>query len=172
MHPFYTSRSAIECYQHCPRKRWLGYLYGGRGLAATRANVPLTTGTCIHTGVAFLLRNVMQGLIMDVSQSGIENWVDSAVSIALQEYQKVVSESGIQVKENEDSAFVYAQECAKTEALVRAWAIAELPILVKEYEIYSVEDEIVVPLSVNVLLQARVDAILKSRRAGEFIIIH
>ena len=165
---FYTSRSAIECYKECKRKRWLNYHYGGKGIVQKQGNIPLTTGTCVHEGIGFLLRNVGNGLIDNVDQYYLaeeSNWLDSAVSIALQSYQKVVKESGLDTGE-QDSKFVLAQELARTEALVRAWSIAELPMIHKYYKVYSVEDEIAVPITNEIIFQARVDAILQGRSDG------
>ena len=168
MSQFYTSRSAIETWQQCPRKRWLGYFYQGKGITQVQANVPLTTGTCVHEGIGFLLRNI--GLVelegFDFVQS---HWVNEAVQVALASYQKIVNESGITVGVDENSKFVFAQECARTEALIRAWVIAELPMLMRYYTIYSVEDEIVVPLGKEIMFQARVDAILQDKELGRMV---
>src|ERR1035438_3480770 len=172
---FYTSRSAIETAYTCKRKRWLGYLYQGKGLTQVQANVPLTTGTCVHEGIGFLLRNIQLGIIVQDSKEYFlsldSHWVDDAVKIALQSYTKIVQESGIQVGAREDSEFVYAQEQARTEALIRAWAIAELPMLMKYYNVYSVEDEIVAELGNGIMLQARVDGILQDKETGRFLIL-
>jgi hypothetical protein len=170
----YTSRSAIECYQQCPRKRWLQYFYGGRGIVQKWANVPFTTGTCVHKGIEFLLKSHQQQLIED--PANCESWVDKAVRLSLAEYTKLVGDEGLMPKMGEDSEFVFRMEQAKTEALVRAWAIAEFPTLTKHFEIYSVEDELVIPLpnpflkegNKRILLQARIDAIIKDKQLGDF----
>ena len=134
----YTSRSAIDCSNECRRRRYLRYFYEGRGITQKWGSIPLTTGTCVHTGVGFLLRNVMNGLITDVTPSGIDSWLDSAVSLALQEYTKIVGAEGFTNVAQSDNAWIFAQEQAKTEALVRAWSIAELPLLVQYFDIFSV----------------------------------
>jgi hypothetical protein len=169
MKPFYTSRSAIETKAKCPRKRWLNYHYGGKGITQAQASVPLTTGTCVHEGVGFLMRNASNGLISNADQHYLteeSNWLDSAVSVALQSYKKIVEESGVQTN-GQNTQFVLEQEMARTEALVRAWSIAEFPLIVKDYNIYSVEDEIVMPLSRDILMQVRVDAILQGKDDGK-----
>lgn len=168
---FYTSRSAIETGSigyGCLRRRWLRYLYKGKGITQAQANIPLTTGTCVHDGIEFLMRNVANGCIPSVEQHYLaeeSNWLDSACSIALLSYQKIVDDSGLEIGDQQQE-FVLAQEMARTEALVRAWSIVELPQLVRYFNIYSVEDEIVVPLSEGIMFQARVDAILQERQSG------
>lgn len=164
MDTFFTSRSAIEAYQKCPRYRWLHYLYGGKGITQKWANLPLTSGTCVHAGIEFILRNYQEGLI---DPNDCDRWIDHGVQIALREYSKLVDESQIQVKQNEDAAQLYAIEQAKTESLVRAWGIAEFPILTKHFDVYSVEDELIVPISDNLILQARVDCILKDKNHSQ-----
>jgi hypothetical protein len=143
----------------------LQYHYGGRGIVSKYANVPLTTGGCVHKGVELLLRFIRSGI------EPSEQMIDKAVSVALEEYTKVVGDSGIQVGPDEDSKFVFRQEQAKTEALVRAWSIAEMPHIIAEYDVISVEQELCYPLdnARGILLQARIDAVLKVKQQPMFL---
>ena len=51
----YVDRSRVECYQHCPRERFLRYHQSGVGLEPSRKPLPLAVGGSVHVGLACLL---------------------------------------------------------------------------------------------------------------------
>ena len=162
----YTSCTFIKAQQKCPRSRYLLQLYKGKGIVPTYASIPLTTGTCVHAGIEFLMKSIKNGLIIQPVK--LDNFIDGAVQIATEGYIKIVKESGIKVSIDEDYKFIYNQELARTEALVRAWGIAELPMILKYYTVYSSEQEISVPFGDDITFMAKVDAVLRSKEHGIF----
>ncbi len=161
-----TSRSAIERGQRCNRARFLEHHYDGIGIRPSLRNVPLVTGTAIHKGVEVLTTAAKKKLPEDM-----EGLIDEAVLEAIKAYKEEVGNRGFSgkgVDTDERQEFTLNEQIALTEALVRAWALRELPILVKRFKILEVEreeNEWLIPGSI--VMQGRVDAILKERENGD-----
>lgn len=155
----YISRSAIQEYRHCPRKRFLGYHYHGRGIRPKEASIPLTTGTCTHNGVGFILGQMKNGKPVNAEV------IDEAVRVGLIEYEKVVVK-GLRGKGTDGKykqEFNFKEQCALTEAIIRLWAIYEYPVLNEHYQVLEVEREEAIELVPGLTLESRVDAILKKK---------
>ena len=75
---FYTSRSAIECFQDCPRYRFNQYYLEGKGVVPIQKSVPLVTGSAVHRGVEHMLNRVRIGEPVGV---------DIAVGEAVRQYR-------------------------------------------------------------------------------------
>lgn len=170
----YTSRSAIEDYQKCPRLRYWRQFYNGTGIAPVRKSIPLSTGTCIHAGVEYLFKwaKEMQGKGPDnwfqyIKDLEYETAIENAVTLAKKTYYDLVYEAGFTgpgITNDINQKFTYNEQVALTEALIRAWAMKELPAILKEYEIVGTEKEITIPLpGTDIIFQARVDAELRHR---------
>jgi len=65
---YFTSRSRVEQFQTCARKRFLGSEYEGRGLESSRLSLPLVVGSAIHWGVEVLLKIDQLGIALDDPQ--------------------------------------------------------------------------------------------------------
>lgn len=171
----FTSRSAIEDYQKCPRLRWWRQFYNGKGISPTRKSIPLSTGTCIHAGVEYLFRWAKEfgsKIGYEEGKLHFETAVENAVSAAKKTYYDLVYDAGFTgtgVTNDINQKFTYNEQVALTEALIRAWALKELPLILKEYEIVGTEKEITVNLpGTDIVFQARVDAELKHREDGSY----
>lgn len=173
---FYTSRSSIELYQKCPRARYLHDFLLGTGIVPSGIAVPLATGSCIHAGIEHTLKRVKL-LHADTTIAAYESFIkdeteiDGAVHISLSEYAKLVQDAGFTgkgMKSDRQQDFTYREQLALTEALVRAWCLTELPILLSRFEIVNVEREIENELFEGGILQSRVDAELKDKRNGDY----
>jgi hypothetical protein len=160
----YSSRSATECYLDCPYKRYLRYHYLGYGITPILRNVPLTTGSAVHAGVETILKAIKKGLF---TENGDNSRVtEFAVSKAKLAYKGIVGEAGFKINEGfDDGGYLYNEQLALTEGLVRAYTIVEAPYILREYNVLSVEKDI--PLSIAPLLEldypARADAILQAK---------
>src|ERR1035437_5308000 len=163
MTPFYTSRSAVECYQDCPRYRYNQYFSGGKGLVPVQKSVPLVTGSAVHRGIEHLMCRL---------RIGQEPNVDIAVQEAVRQYVndcEVAGFSGKGVQTDRQQAYTFAEQKALTEGLIRAWAIAEMPRIVERYKVIAVEREIE-PIEIveGVWFQSRVDAEMQELVSGDY----
>lgn len=160
----FTSRSAVESYHDCPRYRFNQYHYNEKGLAPVQKSVPLVTGGAIHRGVEHLLNRVRIGQEPDVQ---------TAVDLAVHQYIQDVGTAGFDskyIKTDKQQWFTFEEQKALTEALIRAWFIAELPMIQKRYTVLAVERDIepieIVP---GVWFQAKVDAEFQDKETGDFV---
>lgn len=161
---FYTSRSAIDQFQRCPRSRYLQYLYPvddtNIGVVPATRSVPLTTGTCVHAGIEQLLKRHILGA--DVAGDPTE--VEAAIVVAQKAYHELVAGTTFEGMGEPEHRFTLNEQMALTEALVRAWVLVEYPQLTARYNVLSAEKELTpVELAPGILLQVRADAILSDK---------
>lgn len=152
---YYTSRSAIECYQHCPRKRYLNYHYGPKelGIVPVRRNVNLQTGIAVHKAVERFLSDSTAKL--DEVVEDIRKWyVDEA-------RKALIDGPGTFTKEQQ--IWTIVEQRALIEAMIRVWYLAEFPRLRENYETVCSEKEMQVDLGNNIVMQSRVDAVFKKK---------
>ena len=139
------------------------YHLNGTGVVAVKKSIPLVTGSHVHKGVERLLKRVMIG--EDPS-------IDHAVGVAVEEYEKEVTDKGFRgkgVQTDRQQEFTFLEQRALVEALVRAWYIAEMPLIVKRYKVLAVEREIEpLPLAPNIEFMAKVDAELQEIETGDY----
>jgi hypothetical protein len=93
--------------------------------------------------------------------------LQTGLNAARESYGKLLAESGFvgeKLQTNRQQEFKVAEQQCLAEALMYVWAYCELPPLIAEYKIISVEEEIEAPLIADHLtLQVRADALLQSR---------
>jgi hypothetical protein len=161
---FLTSRSAVECFQDCSRYRYNQYYLGGKGLVGVQKSVPLVTGGAIHAGVEHLMNRIRIGEIPGV---------DAGVEVAVRKYRNDVEAVGFldkQIKTDRQQLFTYNEQMALTEALIRAWAIVEMPRIIERYKVIHVEREIEpIEMTPGVWLQAKVDAELQDLQTKDYL---
>src|ERR1035437_3466885 len=160
---FYTSRSAVECYQDCPRYRYNQYFLGGKGLVPMQKSVPLVTGSAVHRGIEHLMCRL---------RIGEEPNVDIAVQEAVTQYRNDVELAGFSdklIKTDRQQEFTYHEQMALTEGLVRAWAIGEMPRIIERYKVIAVEREIEpIEITPGIWFKSRVDAEMKELVSGDY----
>ena len=169
----FTSRSATEAYQDCPRLRYNNYHLLGKGVVGVTKSVPLVTGSAVHRGVEHLLNRVR------IAQ---EPDIETAVHLAVEQYVKDVEGvgfSGKNLQTDKQQWFTFNEQKALVEGLVRAWYIVELPRLVERYKVLAVERDIepieltdstlVVNEKARIWFQAKVDAELQERSTGDYV---
>src|ERR1700693_2102913 len=159
----YTSRSEIETYQDCPRYRFNNYHLLGKGVVPVAKSIPLVTGSAVHRGVEHLLNRVRIGQEVDI---------EVAVQLAVEQYRKDCEATGFRgkgVDTDRQQLFTFEEQKALTEALIRAWAIVELPNIVARYKVVAVEREIEpLDLASEVKFMARVDAEFQEVGSGDY----
>jgi hypothetical protein len=136
---YYTSRSAIESRQDCPRKRYLQYHYNQKGIVPANKSIPLTTGSCVHSGVEFMLRQWKE----QPDLLSIPVLIDYAVETATRKYKELLEGRGFSNILEKEQEFTKLEQLSLTEALVRAWGMKEFPLIIKNYRILEIEKELV-----------------------------
>lgn len=155
----YTDRSRIETMQHCERERWLRYHEGPRGLGITSVAkpLPLAVGGAVHAGLAHLLTACSD----PQNQSGADAIEVEAVAAALADFAQYAGR--LELATDEQAAmtlpddpdlrrqmeggktayddYLYHEQAALIEGLVRAYARRRLRPLLEEYEVLEVERE-------------------------------
>ena len=154
---YLTSRSQIECYQTCPRKRFLTYHYKEKGIVPIRRNIALLVGIAVHKGVEAILKGWKDGRID--TEAGI---VLARLWYQEEAVKHLVEGKGLQTREQQ--LWTIAEQRALVEALVRVWVYWELPQLQKVYDLVSTEQEMTVDLGNQITMQSRVDAIFRQKK--------
>ena len=119
-----SSRSRVQTGQRCSRARyWLDEAQG-TGFSPAKVAVPLATGGAVHSGLESLLLGF-----------GVEN----AVEAALEEFRAQCTGRQLDIEVLESQSFVFQEQMALTEALVRLVGTRVLSTLLKRYEVLEVE---------------------------------
>lgn len=144
------SKGGYENRIKCDRKHYYASEYKGVGLEASGADLEMVIGAATHKGPEELLLG-----------SGVEK----AVEAVLAEWD--LREKGFNVENNPVLQTQIEEGRAISEMFVRGWAKYRLPQLLEEYELLSVEEERVTPLSDVVLLYSRADFVMRQKESGK-----
>lgn len=137
---------------------------GGGGFEPIGLSVPLVTGGSVHIGFASLMRQARDGETLSV---------ESAVIAAVADYEKRCANRNFALDMLESQSYVFNEQRALTEALVRAAGLRAVPQLLPTYEVLEVEKmdkaELVSSPESNwsVLWRSIPDALLRHRDSGE-----
>jgi hypothetical protein len=127
-----SSRSRRLNSLRCPRARyWLDEAFG-TGFSPVALAIPLVTGGSVHVGLASVMTDAMTG---EIGEREIEN----AVELARNDYQHQCAGRSFAVEELESQSFVYNEQIALTEALVRLAGMRVVPKILELYEVLEVE---------------------------------
>jgi len=162
-----TDRSRILDYQSCPRRRFLAYHEGNEGLGITsqRKPLPLAVGGAVHEGLAELLRGKSEDdavataladfaayaghLELDLTETtaqiptGEDTGAQLAASLGMSPEDAGLGDLNERVGKarSEFDQFLYAEQVALVEALVRAYSRRRLRPLLEQFEVLEVERE-------------------------------
>lgn len=162
----FADRSRVLTYQSCPRRRYFEYEIKTEGkvggVRPVRLDMNLILGSVFHAGIEALLNDAM-------NTSPRVDSVDNAVDYALNGgedwtgYWPSVKSMGLQLEAEEDASYVYYEQAALAEALIRGYAAFVLPDLLDRFTVVDVEREEVGTFGsgdYNLTFGARVDGIL------------
>lgn len=132
-----TSRSRILNQQRCPRARyWLDEAFadasGQGGFSPAKVAIPLATGSAVHTGLESLMRCAQGGHVTPGE-------LEVAVSLALESFRAECLDRKLDLDALESESFVFQEQMALTEALVRLAGSRVIPRLLELYEVLEVE---------------------------------
>lgn len=144
-------RSRYEAYLDCPRLRYWQYEFKGKGIVPKTMNVPQSTGSMIHAGMAYLAAG---------------HDLEKTVSLIHSQYDALVAENGLAVDTSEDLQLLCGEQKAIAEGLLRAWHRVRKPLFDDQYEVISVEQEQLVALDNDVKLMVRRDCVVRNRKRG------
>src|SRR5690348_4947653 len=131
----YSDRSRSIKYQECPRAFWFSYCQPNKdsqvpGIVPEKLNIDLTQGLTFHEGVNQLLTGAGVDEAVGRALEGYGDWKG---------YWPLVKSRGLFLADNEDASYVYHEQAALAEALIRGYALVMLPALVDRYEIVEAE---------------------------------
>ena len=139
----YSDRSRTLTGQRCPRQRWFEYHQPNGtetpGIVPTRLNMDLLLGLTFHQGVEGILNQVLTGnsfTIIELDEivkgvlEGTEGWPGM---------WPLLKSKGLVLGDKEDAYYVYSEQAALAEALIRAYATVVLPKLLERFEVVEVE---------------------------------
>lgn len=164
----FTDRSRIEAYQRCHRLRFLEYHEQGMGIRSARKPLPLAVGGSVHAGLAVLLRRGQEFLSLGIFKKNIQSIEAEAVEAALEDFAQLQAQLDVGEEANEMARvleettdpelrakaeamlekgrsefdqYLYDEQRALVEAMVRAYARRRLWSLLEQYEVLEVERE-------------------------------
>lgn len=155
MHRF--SRSHDQCYVDCPRKAYLTYYYGGKGIVPAGLDLYQETGSLTH---AILEKVMLYAKEFDAVPS--PNTVTGFVNEAVATYTEAVQERGFDQFSGELELEMQRQ-IALAEGLARVWTIHKLPKLLQDYKVIEVEREHRIPFGKEMEMLSRIDGVLQRR---------
>lgn len=149
---YLCSRTSVEIFQECPRKRWWYSFYNGTGIVAARPAVALSTGVAEHVGVAALLRGAPpKDAITEMRNAYAQSWGD------------------INALGPNDLYHFYEQQ-ALIIALLYAFCKRVLPEMLSRYEVLWVEQWMEHRLSDVVTFRGIPDAVLREKSTGDIYV--
>lgn len=156
-----TSRSAVAAYLTCPRKRYLAYEAENgtdvRGWETRKLALPLATGIYTHEAV--------EGLLLGMTPQ-------EAAAKATTSYRAEAESRGMDVEQGAVEGAVIEEQSAYIEAVTHAFARVRLPFWQREYDLVECEQEDRVPLSDDVTLAVRADAIVRRKADGRMFVVN
>lgn len=203
MRTVYTDRSRIETYQRCPRLRYEEYHRGGLGIQSAHKPLPLAVGGSVHVGLEHLLLGAGEDAAVvealdDFSSHRDALAIDTAEQAAMVAIdpnsfhaQLIATAADLGMSEDDPAivamrdshaqsvrdfdAWLYTEQSALVEGMVRAYARRRLAPLLAEYEVLEVEREGQWVLSEDgphaIWFMSRPDALLRSRQDGNLYLL-
>lgn len=152
-----TDRSRILAKKRCPRLRFWGYEFQGKGLAPVKKALPLVFGSAFHEAAEDFL--TARGV--DAAISRVLAYLDgefAAVSVDMEEPQ---------------TAYNVAEQKAIAEGLVRAWWAFNGERFLDTFEVIEVEQEGRATLSAapELVLMFRPDALVQEKLTGDLYVV-
>jgi CRISPR/Cas system-associated exonuclease Cas4 (RecB family) len=145
----YISKGRIEALK-CPRKYFYSYRYG-KGYDSKKPSLPLAIGIATHRGLEALLKKE------EIFSACDEGWAEATKGWPTNDpFLRAKMEEGL----------------ALSKALTYGWSITRLEKFLATYDIISIEEEVEMPLSSNVMLIARCDVVVRDKLSGTVYVVN
>lgn len=150
-------RSRVTTDWQCPRKRYLGYEYEGKGIATQSTHLELFLGTTLHDGLAAIAHFQRLGVEIDINTI--------AATANAQMVANLLPETGLK----EETDFAYEQ-AALVEGLLRGFYKHVWPRMMKQYpEIVAIEQEMTY-VHENLTFMAKPDLVVRDTEGSVWYI--
>lgn len=154
MNSVFTDRSRTETYQRCHRARWLEYHEAGTGITGATKPLPLAVGAAVHAGLAGLLMGQDEDAAVALALADLGKFAGGKLDVDLLEragqvVDSLAADPDLQVLAIETAArarsgfdqYLFEEQCALVEGMVRAYARRRLRPLLEQFEVLEVERE-------------------------------
>lgn len=152
-------RSRVLSFQSCPRKRYYEYHHLGRGIQRKSKSLPLMVGAAFHSGAEELLRG------------DVETACYRAMKFLVDAFKAREVSMGNETFTDETLKYSAEEQVALAEGLIRAWGLARLPEFLSNFIVCEVEREGRAPLTDDLILLYRPDALVQDRASGDHYIV-
>lgn len=144
-------------------KRYLSYHSGpyGYGWVKKSNAIPLVTGTQVHAALEGILRLVQAG-------APVENKTfRPVINKVVEDYKALVRDTGFEGLDSVESAIILNEQFTLVEGLAWGWIKVMLPIILKEFDIVSIEEEEIFPATDRIHQMSRPDILLRRKADGK-----
>lgn len=145
-------RSRREAWEKCNRFRFLGYEFDGRGIERRGLNADLLLGQAVHEGIEALLTHGNEDFAAGIAAGTVIKGVNEVG--LLPDMQQLPSGEIVSGTANQ---FLPEFLVALADALVRGWARVRYPLIMRDFEVVSLEREEQVEIAPGVILLTRSD---------------
>ncbi len=149
-----TDRSRIECFEICPRKRYLQYHLGGVGIDSGKKDVELWTGSQVHDGIDILGELPLEDVVVITKVIGM----------------KAVKTNGLLADDQSNIASI-TEQLDLQEVLIRLHEIWWQQFG-KDYTVVAIEQEINWPLTDEITFMSRPDKIVRRNSDGAAFVLN
>ena len=154
----FLSRSAVNTYTYCGRKRYLAYHAAGGGIAPKRQSIGLTTGSLVHTGLNAVAEYAKERRLCP--QNGlIQKWFDEKFAPAYRE--EILARQLIEHESSEALEFEIDRQVALATGLVMIWSSYRLRDLLEDYSVRDTEREVEVELPNGQKIWTKIDMVME-----------
>lgn len=150
--PIYYSRSAVVKDWQCPRARYYGYEYQGRGISPNTTALPLFMGIIIHDGLAAITAGLS---------------IDEICDAAKMQFRAHLLEGH---EEEADAQHFAEEQCALVEGLLRGYNKHIWPRLQDEYDVVACEKEMLYEHD-GLHFMAKPDLLLRNKESGDLVYV-
>lgn len=192
---YLTSRSRILTRQRCARARyWADEAFadplvpGSGGFEPVKVAIPLATGGSVHAGLKLLMGECVKAYTdsMEVHTGWWARTIEEGVGAACDHFREQCTGRSLDLDALESQSFVYNEQLALTEALVRLAGTRVIPKLLELYEVLEVERLDVAPIyweqhgdfdaneivrDMQIMFRSIPDALVRSRADGDLYVI-
>lgn len=145
----------------CPRSRYWGYEYLGRGIVKSGTSLELFMGITVHDALAYLATDALAGVKTDI---------DKLASVAYaQMYEQLYPKDGVVLPEQVEFA---KEQATLVEGMLRGFYKHVWPKLLDQYKIVAIEQEMEYRLDPEgqFIFMAKPDLIVETKE-GELVYI-
>lgn len=169
-----VSRSSEEARQTCGRRYYYNYECEGTGLDTPVQGLKLLIGQGVHSGLERAMKDLMHS--QKLAREGKEGTFLVSPTVCAgdgrAEFEKLTvphkhaweNDAKLLSELEENSLLVFA--------LVYSWVKYELPRFAERFEVLQVEEELETPLSPTVILQSRLDVLVREKATGLVYVIN